>query len=216
MPSCSWSTVLKFASVVHPALLATHNTFRIEPFRALAAEGVDFDSAALALARGELRSRTAVKERLGAVAGAMFEQILLVERTEEELKELEEEIADPTDETLRWVKLKRYKRMLDMLSQEQQVIDLTIREGVDEDERHDIIACQNKLRGFASAVGLNVRGTPKRVATKHELTKKELGNASQRRTRKKPAKNEEENGEEENSEEEETTRQTMSKKTQRK
>ena len=88
-----------------------------------------------------------MKEPLGDVAGAMFEQILIVERTAEELEELEEKSSDPSDWALRLGQLKRHKRMLDLLSQGSHMIDLTIRDGDDEEERQTIIDCQNTLRG---------------------------------------------------------------------
>jgi hypothetical protein len=174
--------VLKFADVTRPALLATQNTLQLEAFRALVA-GVDFDGVTLHLARGELRSCAAVKERLGATAGAVFEQILRAERPADELKELQDEIAKPSDGLLRLGKLKRHKRMLDMLSQQQQVIDLTIRDRDDEDELAAIIACQNTLRGFAAAAGLNARGTPKL-----ELSRKIVGAQTPQRRPRKVAK----------------------------
>ena len=200
--------VLKFADVVRPALLATRNTLQLEPFRELV-EGVGFDAVALSLARGELRSRTALKEQLGDVAGTMFEQILLVDRTSfVDLEELEEEISDPSDWALRLGRLKRHKRMLDLLSQENRVIDLTIRDGDDEEERQAIIDCQNTLRGFATAAGLNARGTPKRATTKQEVSQKDVGKQATRRTKKKVIQEDEEEGGDQRDEEQEEAPQT--------
>ena len=175
--------VLKFASVARPALIAARKVLQLAPFCAFVAD-VDFDGAALALARGELRSRSVVKAQLGAVAGDVFEQILVAERPSEELQELENEIADPSDGVLRLGKLKRHKRMLDYLSRENQVIDLTVRDGDDDEERETIIACQNKLRAFAADAGLNVRGTPIRMVAKQELVRKDVFGGQRRAGRK--------------------------------
>ena len=83
-------SVVKLVGCVQPALQATCNTLQL-----LGVEGdpSDFDAVMLALTRGELRSRVAVKRELSERAGAVLDQFLCVERTEEELAELEEEIA---------------------------------------------------------------------------------------------------------------------------
>lgn len=53
--------------------------------------------------------------------------------------------------------------MLDTLAQQRTMIDLTIQNGDEEEERESVVYCQNRLRGFASQSGLNVRGTMKRA-----------------------------------------------------
>ncbi len=59
----------------------------------------------------------------------MFEQIVHVERTDDELTQLEEAIARPSRVALRVCQLKRHKWALDVLGAP---IDLTVHEG---DER---------------------------------------------------------------------------------
>ena len=87
---------------------------------------------------------------------------LQVERAQQMLAELEEEIAHPSPHMLRLGQLKRQKHLLDRMAAE--VIDLTVREGDEDEERAQILECQTKLRAFASVAGLNARGTPKREA----------------------------------------------------
>ncbi len=179
-----WQTsVMKFSRMVRSALSATRHTFALL--------GVDtsvmFDAVDFSLSRGELRSRVAVKQQMGQKAGAVLHQILLVERTEEELAELEEEIAHPSTSVLRLGQLRRHRRILDLISNDV-VIDLTLREGDEDEARSAIVECQNRLRGFASAAGLNTRGTPKRQLARVQLEKKDVvagvGDTTKRRKKK--------------------------------
>ena len=67
------------------------------------------------------------------------------------------------------------------------MIDLTVREGDEDEERAQILECQTKLRAFASVAGLNARGTPKREAksARVEFKRQDVAEHRQKRKRKK-------------------------------